>query len=112
MAGKLTLRVACRRWALPPLPAWVTTCAAVLCAVNVATGAVLAAKHSRWAPWLLPFHNPVPLNEPSEPSCIPGRSVLESALMCMQYIQLYAPAMLTCWISCSSYSTTLAAQAG
>jgi hypothetical protein len=53
------------RWALPPLPPWVTTCAAVLCAINLATGAALVAKHSRWAPWLLPFHSSMPLNEPS-----------------------------------------------
>lgn len=55
-----------RRWALPPLPVWGTVAAAVLCAVNLCTGAALAAKHSRWAPWLLPGAGAMPLNEPSE----------------------------------------------
>ena len=83
----------------------------MLCAVNVATGAVLAAKHSRRAPWLLPFHNPVPLNEPSEQSCMLGVSVVECALMCVQYIQSYSPAMLACWVL-YPHTMTLSVQAG
>lgn len=52
------------RWALPPLPVWGKAVAAVLCAINVCTGAALAAKHSRYAPWLLPGSGAIPLNEP------------------------------------------------
>lgn len=93
----LTLLPVGHRWALPPLPAWVTTCAAVLCAVNLATGAALAAKHSRWAPWLLPFHSAVPLNEPCEFRRGPHVAVMNASGPC-QLLQRCG-STLTCWIS-------------
>jgi hypothetical protein len=43
---------------------WASTCAAVLCALNLAAALLLALKHSPIAGAILPSHS-LPVNEPS-----------------------------------------------
>ncbi len=52
------------RFTTTALPMWASTCAAVLCALNLAAALLLALRHSPIAGAILPTHS-LPINEPS-----------------------------------------------
>ena len=60
----LTFGFGACRFTTTALPMWASTCAAVLCALNLAAALLLALRHSPIAGAMLPTHT-LPINEPS-----------------------------------------------